>query len=423
MTQLKQIDLTKIFAAMQVIQEYNNQFSNLMKPKEFYLHKVPNKKLGFVLYVRYIDNGIVIPSHWTTRTNDWQVAEQYAKENKDRLLIKYYSRDIIKKPQSDMYSILKRYYAENSEYLKIDFNRGKSLCDKARSAYHNFITRQFIPFLRKNGINEFEQIDVSLLARLQNQLLVGTNKKNGVKPQTIKIYLWTISNIFNNLVLKGDLKINPCKSMVKLKMKYEQIRGCYEITRLKGVFNKTWKNQLYYLLCLVIYSTGMRNSEIERIRVKDLITIDKIKFINIPESKTDNGIRIVPLHDFVYRKIMTYVRKSGKKNNDLIFKNEGTIKIMSKTYEKANLELAGFTKYTQDRLLKENITFYSGRHFWKTLMDSEKLGDIEEYFMGHKVNNNVAKRYNHKDKQGRKKLCERARKVFQILEKYILKSY
>ncbi|MCL2722009.1 MAG: tyrosine-type recombinase/integrase [Treponema sp.] len=419
MTQLNENDLNKIKAAMQVIYEYNLQLIRKHEPEKYYFEKVKNKKLGYVLYVRYRDNGVVVPSHWTTKTNDMIAAEQYAIENREILLNKYYGRDNIKKPCNELYSILRKYYTANSEYLENDISRGKSISSRARTSYHNFITRQFIPYLKKNKITDFEQIDVPLLARFQNQLLKGTDKEAGLKPQTIKIYLWTVSNIFNNLVINGELKINPCKNLVKIKIKKERIRGCYEITKLKRVFNKTWRNQLYYLLCIVIYTTGMRNSEIERIRVKDLIVIDKVHFINIIESKTENGIRIVPLHDFVYRKIMCYVRKNKKKDTDLIFKNEGTVKIMSKTYERANLELAEFTKYTQGQLLQENITFYSGRHFWKTLMDSEKLGDIEEYFMGHKVSANVAKRYNHKDKQGRKKLLERAKKVFQILDKYI----
>jgi len=53
------------------------------------------------------------------------------------------------------------------------------------------------------------------------------------------------------------------------------------------------------------------------------------------------------------------------------------------------------------------------------LMNSEELGDIEEYFMGHKVSGDVAKRYNHRDKQGREKLLEKAKKVFDILDKWV----
>jgi integrase len=276
--------------------------------------------------------------------------------------------------------------------------------------------------LKKNRIKNFEDIDAPLLARFQNYLLAGTVKRPGVKPQTVKIYLLTIQNIFNHLIIEGHLTINPCKSLIKLKIKNEQLRGCYEITKLKGAFNKKWHDNFSYLLCLAIYTTGMKNSEIERMKVNDIIEIEKTHFVNVTESKTRNGVRIVPLHDFVYRKIMSYAKKTGKKENDLIFKNENTVKIMSKKYNRANLDLAKFTGYSNEMLELEHITFYSGRHFWKTLMDSENLGDIEEYFMGHKVSGDVAKRYNHKDRQGKRKLLERARKVFQVLDKHVFRQ-
>ena len=105
-----------------------------------------------------------------------------------------------------------------------------------------------------------------------------------------------------------------------------------------------------------------------------------------------------PLHEFVYRKITAYVKKAGKKGGDLIFHIDGRKTLGSNIYNEANAELAKYTGYSGEQLEKENITFYSGRHFWKTLMDSENLGDVEEYFMGHKVSADVAKRYNHRDK-------------------------
>jgi integrase len=162
----------------------------------------------------------------------------------------------------------------------------------------------------------------------------------------------------------------------------------------------------------------MRNSEMDKIQIKDIIKINNIPFIDIPKSKTVNGIRIVPLHDFVYKKISAYIKKKSKKENDYLFTSGGKPPC-SERYKAANMELAKFTGYTSEKLEAENITFYSGRHFWKTLMDSENLGDIEEYFMGHRVSSDVAKRYNHKDKQGRRKLLEKAKKVFSILDKRI----
>jgi integrase len=85
-------------------------------------------------------------------------------------------------------------------------------------------------------------------------------------------------------------------------------------------------------------------------------------------------------------------------------------------YNQANALLGKKLKLSEGDL--KGITFYSGRHFWKTLMSSEGLGeDIEEFFMGHKVSGDVSKNYNHKDKRGREKLLEKAKEVFAILDK------
>jgi len=414
--------------AMKAIKDFGSRFSDPHTPKKYYLNKIKNKKLGYVYYVRYLDNGAVIPSNWCTHTNDMEAAKKFAVENRERLISNYYNRDTKKiKTHKELYSVLKKYYSENSEYLQIDKRRGRALSDKARVIYHNFILKQFIPYLRKERITTFEQIDTPLLSRLQNYLLDDKRVKGktikGIRPQTINHYISYISLIFDHLIQEGLLKVNPCKSLITLKIKQEdqEITGCYEINKLKGVFNKKWKNEFSYLLCLVIYTTGIRNSEIERIRADDLIMIDGFYFIDIHDSKTRNGIRIIPLHDFVHRKLSAFIRKRKLSGNDIIFKSPKRKKLGSDIYEAANLELGKFTGYDSEKLSKENITFYSGRHFWKTLMNSENLGDIEEFLMGHKVTEDVAERYNHRDKQGRKKLLEKVKKVFWILDKYIFK--
>jgi hypothetical protein len=52
-------------------------------------------------------------------------------------------------------------------------------------------------------------------------------------------------------------------------------------------------------------------------------------------------------------------------------------------------------------------------------MNACKLGDIEEYFMGHKVSSDVSKRYNHLDRQGKERIAAKAREVFKILDKQL----
>jgi len=408
--------------AIQQIKTLDNQFTPKRKTKGFNLAKVKNKKLGFVYYARYIVNGKLVPSRWCTHTNNKEIATKWAIENKERLLTEYSQRNTDKrKPYSDLYSILKNFYAKNSPYLQIEADNGRFISDDARVSYYNVINNRFIPFLHKERIKALEQIDTQLLIQFRKELRNGTIGKKPCKPQTINHYTSFIRTVFDHLIAEGHAKNNPCKDLKALKVgkEHQKIVGCYEINKLKGVFNKRWNDERSYLLNLIIYSTGMRNSEIARIRLKDILTINNLRFIDIQESKSENGTRIVPLHDFVYRKIITYAKKHNKKPDEYIFKSPKTKRLDGHICMKAYYDLAERIGYTKEQLKAEHITFYSGRHYWKTLMNAYKLGDIEEVFMGHKVSTNVAERYNHRDKRGRTMKVKETRKVFAILDKVL----
>jgi integrase len=207
--------------------------------------------------------------------------------------------------------------------------------------------------------------------------------------------------------------------MLKTKKQHYRVRGCYELEKVKGVFDRPWEDELSYLLCLVIYTTGIRNSEIEKMRVKDMMTINRYTFLNIRQSKTENGVRTVPLHPFVCRKLAAFCEAKGKGPDDYLFTGKGN-HLQSPVYRKANADMGKMLGCTGTDLETQGISFYSGRHYWKTLMNAEGLGEVEEYFMGHKVSRNIAKRYNHLDKQGKKKLTEKAKEVYAILDKKLL---
>jgi integrase len=405
-----------VFAALQAIDLKVVTHSNAQKnPKRYSLIKRPSKKYGYLYYVRYIDNGKLIPSKWNTHTNIISEAEKFSRQNRDRILSEYYVRHSARNTDNKLYSILAEYYNSGSIYLEKDKNRNRVLNEKTRSVYYHFINKKFIPYLHDNNIKTFEKIDPPVIANFQDYLLA-----EGTKPQTINRYFSCINAAFDQLLITGIIRENPLDRIKSLKMgaKSTDIRGCHEIDKMKGVFNTKWDDTLSYLLCLMIYSTGMRNSEIERIRVNDIIELDDIHFVDIKESKTNNGIRLVPIHDFVYNKMRRYIKQTGKQSGDYIFSAHGGPN-QSTLYNKANTLLGEKLGLSKDD--QKGITFYSGRHFWKTLMNSEGLGeDIEEFFMGHKVSGDVSKNYNHKDKQGKEKLLEKAKEVFAILDKKLL---
>jgi integrase len=409
----------EVFAALQAIDLEVIAHSNAQKnPKRYSLLKRPSKRYGYLYYVRYIDGGKLVPSKWNTHTNVLQEAERFAQENRSRILAEYYSRHHARNAANRLYLILEEYYKTGSVYMEKDKNRSRILNEKTRSVYYHFMNKKFIPYLRENNIKTFEKIDVPAMANFQDYLLA-----EGTKPQTINRYMSSINAVFNQLLITGVIKENPLDRVKSLKIgtKSIKIRGCHPVDKMKGVFDTQWDDTLSYLLCLMIYSTGMRNSEIEKIKVRDIIELDGIQFIDIKESKSRNGIRLVPLHNFVYKRLKRYIKQTGKREENYIFSDHGGPN-QSTLYNQANALLGEKLKLSEDDLEKQKITFYSGRHFWKTLMSSEGLGeDIEEFFMGHKVSGDVSKSYNHKDKQGKGKILEKAHEVFTILEKKLLR--
>jgi site-specific recombinase XerD len=395
------------------LRKYDKQFLSSRRAKGYSLSIIKNKKLGLVYYVRYIENSKLVPSRWSTHTNNEEAAVHFAIKNRERLLSTYRQRKGKSKSSDSLYTIMKKYYAENSPYLKNDMLRGRIITEQTRQTYYSSILNHWVPFLRRRRIRTLDEIDTPLLARYQDYCL-----DKGNKPQTVNYYVSFVNNIFEYLLLRGRIRVNPCNNLIPLRVNEEAYaaRGCYNLSEVQGVFNKPWKHHLSYLLCLIIYTTGMRNSEIDRIQVRDLKQISECWFIDIPKSKTYFGVRMVPLHNFVYDKLFSYMTEHKKKPEDLLFCKADGSRMSRDRYIVANINMGKITHYDKARLEKENITFYSGRHFWKTLMNAHDLGDVEEYFMGHKVTQDVAKRYNHRDKQGQEKIAISARKVFAILD-------
>jgi integrase len=385
--------------------------------KGYNLIKRENKRHGFLYYVRYSHKGKMLPTKWNTRTNILEEAERFARGNRDRLVEEY-----LRKHDTVVYDLLEKFYAADSPYLVSEGNRNRALSDRRRDEYHAVIMRKFIPFLKEQRISSFDKITVHKLSDFQDWLLAGKYKIPGekgagekIRPQTVNDNLKAVRRLFIYLVRKGIVSENPCRNLdsIPVRQADRDIRGCYELEKLKGVFDKAWKKKESYLLCLLIYTSGIRNSEIMQIKKSDIISMNGCHFIDIKQSKTSNGIRLVPLHDFVYRKLGAYVRE--KAPEALIFEF-----VNVHSFVEANKELAQRLHMTDTEMRAEHISFYSGRHFWKTLMNSEGLGDeVEELFMGHRVSGDVSKLYNHKDKQGKGRIIAKAKKVFAILDKKV----
>jgi len=409
---------------LSILKKYDNQFKPKKISKGYSLQKVNNKKNGFTYYVRYIEKRIIYPRR-STHTNDYDLAVKFAEDNRENIINEYRTNRQLNKTDLRIYTLMKNFYKKDSAYQKSNNRRSKPLSDKTRQTYHNMILQYWIPFLKKMNITELNEINQQIIIKFQDYC-----SSFGMKPQSVNHCVCHVSRIFNFLVLTRSIKTNPCKGVTRLFVQDTDvtIRECFNVDEMFGVFNKRWNNEIYYLLCLIIYSTGLRNSEIENIRPIDILNINGCYFINITKSKTKFGIRVVPLQNFVYSKILNYIKKYKKCNDDIIFNQKNGKPIPRQWYRDANIMLGSFIrnkdknmdyKKIKQTLKKENISFYSGRHWYKTALNAYELGDVEEYFMGHKVTNDVSKRYNHRDKQGQAIIIKKAKEVFKILDKVL----
>jgi integrase len=392
------------------LESVDAQFSPPRRGKGYNLSKVENKKYGFLYYVRYIENGKLIPSRWNTHTNNPDAAGCFARDNREKILTAYHNKH---DTYDKMYEVLETYYEKNSHYIDNIKKRGRRLCEQVRGQYHNFVKNVFAPFLKKNHVKCFNEITAPTMAKFQNELLT-----DNLKPQTINRYMIGIRTIFDNMVRDGYMAENILNRVDSLTPQPGDCKviGCYEVGKPNNIFNRVWKDELSYLLNLLIYATGIRNNEIMNIRPQDIIKMGTCCFIDIKESKTENGIRLAPLHDFVYEKLVAWIKKNRIKEDALLFP------VKPYDFVKAYRLLGKKLGFGRAELAAQNIVFYSGRHYWKTLLNANDLGDIEEYFMGHKVSKDVAERYNHRDKQGRKRLLAKAREMFKILDKTLFKG-
>jgi integrase len=391
--------------AMKALQIIDHECSEPRVRKGYNLVKRENKKYGHIYYVRYYHDGRMLPSKWNTHTDRIDDAEKFALENRERLIETY-----LKMHDSKTYELLEDFFQKGSPYLGCEERRNRPLCENTRANYCSVMNKKFIPYLKEKSICAYEEISLQALHDFQDGLLA-----DGMKPQSVNDKLKAVKRVFAYLERKGMIKANPCRELRSITVHQgdREDRGCYDLEKLNGAFGRAWADRKSHLLCLIIYTTGMRNSEIRRIRMQDIIKMEGCRFINIRESKTANGIRLVPLHEFVYKKIAAYA--SEKKEDEFIFKGATNM-----TFMKANIALARRMKIGEEEARAQNITFYSGRHFWKTLMNSEGLGEsVEELFMGHKVSGDMAKLYNHLDKRGKKLTVKKARQVFSILDRCI----
>ena len=431
---------------------------NAEKKYGFKLYREPDKTLksGFhyVARFKHPENGWNFKIIKSTGTDNETEAKSFAIENRDAIIGEYDKRKENrwkKNSGENLYEMLREYYRKDSKYLQDDKNKtGEDLTFQQRGIYGGFVERLLIPFLQGKKINSLQGITTEVYSELKNHLQEQTSKKGGMlSKKTCNNYLQGFVRILEyNKRHKQiqELPYEPGEALIKLAKSDKAKRkkpGLLPTAYLRYVLQDAMlltgadgeTDNLSYLLAMIGLTTGMRNSEIGRLKRKDIKPVKGGSgyYFNVFNHKTEahntdilEEYRKIPLHPFIVDKLKAYIENTGKEGNDYLFgkpkadKDTGQIDgyLNAEKFENAIGFLYGQIKLVETlkeggslpeavafinsdkfdkEIKKNNITFYSFRHTFQTMLAIMYPGQslLIDYFMGHKPDRAMMANYLH----------------------------
>jgi integrase len=166
-----------------------------------------------------------------------------------------------------------------------------------------------------------------------------------------------------------------------------------------------------------------------KIQFNDIEKINDLYFLYVRGTKSKNAKRKVAIHNALYKALKNYVKEKGIEDGKPIFKG-----LYNDVFRQASFQMGSILGYNEDQLLEKGICFYSGRHFFKSILaigNLEKIGDIpldfQELFMGHpfreeriKDNESGIKEYSYKhldsESIGNELLYRKGKEVIKVLD-------
>lgn len=242
-------------------------------------------------------------------------------------------------------------------------------------------------------INHLSKLDNERIADLKIGILQVFFDKMNLSRGTLKGIKSTLSMIFQYAMKNEFITKNPVP-FIELK-KFEPViqRRVFTADEIQ----KLWDNvnvPFVDSILIMIYSS-LRVNEFLSLRNEDIEIDDNIKLINIKDSKTEAGIRKIPVHD----RILPLLINKMKNSNGLLTKNG-----RGKKYQYSFYRIE-FLKALEKVGIEKKHTIHDCRHTTATLLSNAGADPVSiAKIMGHtSYSNMTAKVYTHKDNKELKK--------------------
>ncbi|MCG3694907.1 tyrosine-type recombinase/integrase [Aliarcobacter butzleri] len=216
------------------------------------------------------------------------------------------------------FSILELKFLNKLKEIEEETNRKTS--KESLKAYSTTF-RKLINFFKDTNINNLSKNDFkSFRTHLKNQKL---------NPKTI-----------NNNIIYLNKFLNFAKDENLIEENYAKMESMLETTKVKENFtNEDYQNifnykfdKYYQDIFKILANTGMRISELYNIQKEDIINIDNVYCFNITKSKTENGIRQIPIHESILNLVLKLDFPISKKSTNAF--NKEVLKELYKVIDK-----------------------------------------------------------------------------------------
>jgi len=243
----------------------------------------------------------------------------------------------------------------------------------------------FFRFLRSQGINEIKQVTAEVIEKYHKWLSAGKTKEGKLfAPVTIVGRLCVLNNFFEYLKKRGYILIDPMFGYELPKLGDPIPRDIMTQSEIKLISEqpdiKTLIGYRDRTIFEILYSTGIRNSELRNLRLCDINLMNKeIKVIKGKGGKS----RVVPLNAFAIRFLNGYLTRIRPQivvdeRIDFLFLNQAGQKMDNTTLQEM------IKKCRETAGLKKKITAHSFRHTVATdLLNAGMDVRYIQAFLGH----------------------------------------
>jgi len=234
----------------------------------------------------------------------------------------------------------------------------------------------FYKFINKNSISSWNDIKKT---HIHEYLYFLSVKK--LTSKTVSRKLASIKSLFNFLVKKNILENNVSKSVPspKLDKKLPVFLNQDQISLLLKLTDSSNFNELRNNLILeIFYSTGVRISELVKIKIEDINLADNL----ISILGKGNKRRIVIIGNYAKKKLEDYLNCDNIKNSEYLFQKARKSK---NNYLSERSVFNIVKRYTSKVTQNEQISPHALRHTFAThlLNNGADLMSVKE-LLGHK---------------------------------------